>query len=287
LDFNKKWMAYIQLCRLNRPIGIWLLFFPCLWSFIIATQGLSLIKWASLFLLGAVVMRGAGCIYNDLIDQQYDRQVDRTKNRPLAAHYLSNKEATRFLISHLLIAFGIACVLPSSTYLVIFFSLILVFLYPWMKRITYWPQLFLAIGYNLGIFMAWKVFNKPLTIPIVLLYMAGIFWTIGYDTVYSYQDWQDDQRINVKSTGLRFLHCPKIFLTIMYAMVIILLGAHGYLQQWPAISYGILTGIAGHYIWQIFSLNPYDGQQCQRIFLSNKTVGYLITLSLLLANFPF
>lgn len=275
---------YITLCRLNRPIGIWLLFFPCVWTFAFIGISLPILKWMITFFLGAVVMRGAGCTYNDIIDQPYDCHVQRTKGRPLAANRVSKKQASIFLILQLLIGLIIALSLPISTYFISFISIILILIYPWMKRFTYWPQLFLGVTYNMGVFMVWKVFNRPITLPLILLYGTGVFWTIGYDTIYAFQDWKDDQKINIKSTAVRFHHRPKIFLTCMYALSFLCLFFHSLHQHWPLISYIPLIGVMAHYGWQISKIDLENKAVCHALFLQNTTVGLFITFSLLLAN---
>ncbi len=217
---------FIELTRLNKPIGFMLLFWPCSWGLAYAyhfDQNLNLfIYYLLLFFLGSVLMRSAGCIFNDIIDKDYDGKVKRTKIRPIPSGKISVKHS----FVYVLILCGLAfCILIQFNFLTILLgmsSMVLAFSYPFMKRITYWPQLFLGITFNWGIVMAWTSINNGLTYEIIILYLSAIFWTLGYDTIYGAQDMSDDEIIGLKSTSIKFKKNINLFLTISYIAVIIL-----------------------------------------------------------------
>ncbi len=217
---------FIELTRLNKPIGFMLLFWPCSWGLAYAyhfDQNLNLfIYYLLLFFLGSVLMRSAGCIFNDIIDKDYDGKVKRTKIRPIPSGKISVKHS----FIYVLILCGLAfCILIQFNFLTILLgmsSMVLAFSYPFMKRITYWPQLFLGITFNWGIVMAWTSINNGLTYEIIILYLSAIFWTLGYDTIYGAQDMSDDEIIGLKSTSIKFKKNINLFLTISYIAVIIL-----------------------------------------------------------------
>jgi 4-hydroxybenzoate polyprenyltransferase len=211
---------FIELTRLNKPIGIMLLFWPCSWSLAYSysiNNDLNLfLYYLLLFFLGSVLMRSAGCIVNDIVDKDFDKKVKRTKKRPLAAKLISTKIASIYAIALCIIAFFI---LIQFNKLTIFFgmaSMIPAFLYPFMKRITWWPQLFLGLTFNWGIIMAGSAVNNAISIEIVFLYISAIFWTIGYDTIYGVQDIKDDEIIGLKSTSIKFKKNIKKFVGVNY-----------------------------------------------------------------------
>ena len=211
---------FIELTRLNKPIGIMLLFWPCSWSlaysFSINNELNLFLYYLLLFFLGSVLMRSAGCIVNDIVDKDFDKKVKRTKKRPLAAKLIITKIASIYAIALCIIAFFI---LIQFNKLTIFFgmaSMIPAFLYPFMKRITWWPQLFLGLTFNWGIIMAGSAVNNAISIEIVFLYISAIFWTIGYDTIYGVQDIKDDEIIGLKSTSIKFKKNIKKFVGVNY-----------------------------------------------------------------------
>ena len=214
---------FIQLTRLNKPIGFMLLFWPCIWGLTIAYNFNSSFNnfffYGILFLLGSILMRSAGCIVNDIADKNFDKKVERTKNRPIASGRLS----VRIAFLYVLILCGLAfLVLINFNYFTILMALIsmpLAFTYPLMKRFTYWPQLFLGITFNYGLILAWiSIYNEISLIPI-LFYFGAIFWTLGYDTIYGYQDIKDDEIIGVKSTSIKFKNNPKKFILSCYLVL--------------------------------------------------------------------
>ena len=211
---------FINLTRLNKPIGIMLLFWPCSWSLAYAysiEQNLNqFLYYLFLFFLGAALMRSAGCIVNDIVDKDLDKKVQRTKNRPLALNLVSVKLALFYVSILCALAFLILIQFNTLTIVLGFASMILAFSYPFMKRITYWPQFFLGLTFNWGIVMAWVAVTGSVTSEIILLYLAAIFWTLGYDTIYGVQDIVDDEIIGIKSTSIKFKKNIKLFVSVCY-----------------------------------------------------------------------
>ena len=218
---------FIDLTRLNKPIGFMLLFWPCAWGLAYAysvSQNLSkFLSYLILFFLGSVLMRSAGCIFNDIVDRDYDRKVKRTKFRPIAAKKITVKLALTYVLCLCLIAFIILVQFNLLTIILGMSSMLLAFSYPFMKRITYWPQLFLGITFNWGIIMAWAAMTENISFGIIILYISAIFWTLGYDTIYGAQDMSDDEIIGLKSTSIKFKKNIKLFLTTSFSITLILL----------------------------------------------------------------
>ena len=208
---------FIELTRLKKPIGFMLLFWPCLWGLTIAfdfSKDIQIfIKYLLLFFLGAVLMRSAGCIINDIFDKDFDNKVERTKSRPIASGAISVKLALLYSIILCLIAFFVLIQFNLFTILLALGSMPLAFTYPLMKRFTYWPQLFLGITFNYGLILGWTSINSQIDALPVIFYIGAIFWTLGYDTIYGYQDIKDDEIIGVKSTSIKFKKNPKIFIS--------------------------------------------------------------------------
>ncbi len=217
----------IELTRLNKPIGFMLLFWPCSWGLAFAyyyNQNINqFIYYLFLFFLGSVLMRSAGCIFNDIVDKDYDKKVKRTKKRPIAAGKISSFQSFLYVIIFCIFAFIILIQFNLFTIFLGLSSMLLAFSYPFMKRITYWPQLFLGITFNWGIIMAWAAMHNSISSEILILYTAAIFWTLGYDTIYGAQDMSDDEIIGLKSTAIKFKKNIKLFLTISYLISIVLL----------------------------------------------------------------
>jgi len=273
---------YLYLARLDRPIGFWLLFLPCLWSFGLSETW----SWMTVFffLWGSIFMRSAGCVINDLADQSFDQKVERTKTRPLAAGALTKHQALSFLVLLLGGAFLILLQLKKITILMGFFFLPLVILYPFMKRWTYWPQLFLGLVFNGGILMAWVDGKGALSLEPLLLYGAGIFWTLGYDTVYGYQDKEEDEGLGLKSTALLFKDQLKPFLLGCFSVMIFLLISIGVYNEYTKIYYGILISLYSWFIYQVWFLNSNDKQNLLALFRSQKWVGFWVLGAILLGR---
>ncbi len=280
---------YLKLARVDRPIGTWLLLFPCWWGI-----GLALSQWQLwpdlrllvLFAVGALVMRGAGCTYNDIVDRDIDAKVARTAERPIPSGQVSVKRAAGFLILQLLIGLAVLLQLNHFTIGLGVASLTLVFTYPFMKRITYWPQAWLGLTFNWGALMGWAAVTGGLTWPPLLLYGAGIAWTLGYDTIYAHQDKEDDALIGVKSTALKFGRATKPWLAGFYGLTLLLMLAAGLTAGlgWPFVV-GV-AGVALHFAWQVTALDIDDPASCLALFRSNRFVGWILLLGIVLAGAP-
>ena len=232
---SEKVKIFIELTRLNKPIGFMLLFWPCVWGLTISYDfSLSLntyFIYAFLFFSGSVLMRSAGCIVNDISDRKIDKLVERTKNRPIASEKISVFSATIYAAILCLIAFLVLINFNQFTIYMALLSMPLAFTYPLMKRFTYWPQLFLGITFNYGIILGWTAINGQIDVIPLILYFGAIFWTLGYDTIYGYQDIKDDEIIGLKSTSIKFKGTAKIFLIICYSILIFSLVVGGYLMD--------------------------------------------------------
>lgn len=273
---------YAALTRITRPAGIWLLLWPCWWGVGLATPGAPDATQLLLFALGAACMRSAGCIVNDMADRRIDAQVTRTRARPLASGALGMADATLLLC--LLLALALLIVLHIHPGLLPYAagSLLLVAAYPFMKRITFWPQAFLGLTFNLGALLGWIAVTGEPGWPAVALYLAGICWTIGYDTIYAHQDIEDDLRIGVKSTAIRFGAYNRFWIALFYALTL----SGWLLTAWLAGASALtLAGIGlggAHLCWQAIRFRPRDGQRALRLFTSNQWVGLWIALLFLL-----
>ena len=218
---------FIELTRLNKPIGFMLLFWPCSWglaySYSLSKNFEQFIYYIILFFFGSVLMRSAGCIFNDIVDKDFDKRVKRTKQRPIASNRISVKRSLLYVCILCSLAFIILLQLNFLTIILGLSSMLLAFSYPFMKRFTYWPQLFLGITFNWGIIMAWAAMNNEISINIVLLYLAAIFWTLGYDTIYGAQDMSDDEIIGLKSTSIKFKKNIRLFVSTSYLISVALI----------------------------------------------------------------
>jgi len=221
----EKFHIFIQLTRLNKPIGFLLLFWPCMWGLTLGyyfnNETSLYLKYIILFFLGSVLMRSAGCIFNDIVDRDFDKKVERTKIRPIASGKISVLESFIYIVLLCLIALLILLQFNKLTIILGMSSMILAFTYPFMKRITYWPQLFLGLTFNWGIIMGWTVLTNNISLEPFLLYASAIFWTLGYDTIYGLQDIRDDEIIGVKSTSIKFKSNPKVFVGSCYCLCVL------------------------------------------------------------------
>ena len=280
---------FIELTRLNKPIGFMLLFWPCSWGLAYAysiNQNLSLfLHYLLLFFLGSVLMRSAGCIVNDIVDKDFDKKVFRTKKRPIASERISISKSLIYVIMLCLIAFLILIQFNLLTILLGMSSMILAFSYPFMKRFTYWPQLFLGFTFNWGIIMAWTSMNNVISFEIVLMYIAAIFWTLGYDTIYGAQDMSDDEIIGLKSTSIKFKNNIRLFVSIVYSISIILLL---FLFK-NFFGNNIFTLFLIFFIlslfYQLIKLKNYKPKNCLRLFKLNNYSGLLLFLAIYTINF--
>jgi 4-hydroxybenzoate polyprenyltransferase len=272
--------AFAVLARWDRPIGTWLLLWPCWWAVALA-PGWPDLELLLLFALGAVAMRGAGCVINDLADRDLDARVERTRHRPLASGQLTTGQAVAFLVLQLLVGLLILFSFNRFTILLGFASMPLVIAYPFMKRITWWPQVFLGLTFNWGALVGWSAVTGDLAAPALTLYAAGFLWTLGYDTIYAHQDKVDDALIGVKSSA-RFLGAatPR-WLWRFYAAALALIGVAGWLAATGPGFYLVLALAGTHLAWQVHTLDLDDPRSCLLRFRSNREFGALVFLALL------
>lgn len=267
---------YLRLARLDRPIGTWLLLFPCWWSAALAAD-----RWPDpwlmlLFAVGAVVMRGAGCTVNDILDRKFDAMVERTRTRPIPSGQVSVRQALVFLAFQLLVGLAVLLHFNLTAVALGVLSLVLVFTYPLMKRITWWPQAFLGLTFNWGALMGWAVVRDGLDWPALALYAAGIVWTLGYDTIYAHQDKEDDARIGVKSTALRLGDQSKIWIYGFYTLTWGGLMVAGLLAGLGPAFQAVLTLAGLHLAWQVATWIPDDQSDCLAKFRSNRWFGWIV-----------
>ncbi len=280
---------FIELTRLKKPIGFMLLFWPCAWGLTLAYDFSSDIKnyifYLILFFLGSVFMRSAGCIVNDIFDRKFDSKVFRTKNRPIASGDISIKLAIFYAIALCFFAFLILLNFNFYTIILALGSMPLAFTYPLMKRFTYWPQLFLGITFNYGLILGWTSIENKIELVPIIYYLGAIFWTLGYDTIYGYQDIKDDEIIGLKSTSIKFKGKAKKFLFTCYAFLLLFLSIGGVLMEFHYL-YFLLLIIPSIYLFyfqmKIFNVN--NSASCLKAFKSNNLFGLIILLNLLITK---
>jgi 4-hydroxybenzoate polyprenyltransferase len=277
-------VPYIRLARLDRPIGTWLLLFPGWWAIALAAARWPDWRLMALFAVGAVVMRGAGCTLNDIIDRDFDARVERTRSRPLPSGALSLRQALAFLVLQLAIGAAILLSLDRLAILLGVLVLLLVATYPLMKRITYWPQFFLGLNFNWGALLGWAAATGSLGPPAFLLYIGGIAWTLGYDTIYAHQDKEDDVLIGVKSSALALGPRTRPWLFVFHATAIALWGAAGAAAglAWP---FWLALGLVLLQLcWQATMVDIDDPADCLVKFRSNRWTGWLLLLGIVAAH---
>ena len=280
---------FIELTRLKRPIGFMLLFWPCLWGLTLVydfnSNLFNYFFYSALFLSGSILMRSAGCIVNDIADKNFDQKVERTKNRPITSGKVSVKLASTYAFILCGIAFLILINFNKLTILMALISMPLAFTYPLMKRITYWPQLFLGITFNYGLVLAWISISGEISIIPIIFYLGAIFWTLGYDTIYGFQDIKDDEIIGVKSTSIKFKNDPKKFLFISYCMFIISLFVIGILMNFKMYYFlFMIVPILHLLVFQISRLNTNLSLDCLIKFKSNNILGLIIFTNILVGK---
>ena len=280
------WRPFARLARWDRPIGIWLLLFPCWWSLAMAWDGAvasgpDLALQFALFGLGAIAMRGAGCTWNDILDRDVDAQVERTRLRPLPAGEISLRQAMAFLLGQSVIGLAILLSFPPFAIAVGAASLLVVAIYPLMKRLTDWPQFVLGLAFNWGALLGWAVLRGEIAAAAIALYVGGIAWTLVYDPIYAMQDQRDDAIVGVRSTARRFARHPRLWLsafasgaTVLFGLAIFLAGL-----AWPA--WLGLAAAALHLAWQIATVDPGDPRGCLARFKANRDLGFLLLAGLL------
>jgi len=285
----KQLNLFIELTRLKKPIGFMLLFWPCAWGLTLAydlSNGFNdYFFYLFLFFLGSVLMRSAGCIMNDILDKEFDKKVERTKNRPIASNKVSVKLAIFYTIVLCSLAFLVLINFNNLTIILALGSMPLAFTYPLMKRFTYWPQLFLGITFNYGLVLGWTATLGEINVVAIIFYLGAIFWTLGYDTIYGFQDIKDDEIIGVKSTSIKFKRNPKLFLLLCYLSFISSLIAVGFIMNFNYLFYIFLLISMMHLLlFQVYKLNFKDPKNCFKIFKSNNFLGFFIFINLLIGK---
>ena len=280
---------FLELTRMKKPIGYMLLFWPCSWGLTLVydfSENLNTyLFYLILFFLGSVLMRSAGCIVNDILDKKFDRKVERTKNRPIASGKISNFRGIFYAAVLCFLAFLVLINFNHFTIFLALASMPLAFTYPLMKRFTYWPQLFLGITFNYGLILGWTSINPEINILPVIFYFGAIFWTLGYDTIYGFQDIRDDEIIGVKSTSIKFKNNPKRFLLICYLIFIISLFFLGFLMNFKIFYFMFLiVPILQLLLVQIKNLNIEDTKDCLNKFKSNNLLGLIIFMNILIGK---
>ena len=270
---------YLRLARLDRPIGWWLLLLPCWWSAALAADAAR--AWPEplllvLFLIGAIAMRGAGCTWNDLVDRDLDARVERTRSRPIPSGQVSVAGAWAFLVLQALVGLAVLLTFNRFAIMVGIASLATVVIYPFMKRVTYWPQIFLGLAFSWGALMGWAAVFGRLDWPAIVLYLGAIAWVIGYDTVYAHQDREDDALIGIKSTALLFGDRTKPMLAIFYGLAVALIGLAGALAGAGGLFWLGLAAFAAHLGWQIVRLDIRDPDVCLAVFKSDRDAGLVL-----------
>ena len=279
---------FIELTRLNKPIGFMLLFWPCSWglayAYINNNTFNQFLYFLLLFFLGSVLMRSAGCIFNDIVDKDFDKKVKRTKTRPIASGKISIEQSFIYVAFLCAVALLVLIQFNFLTIVLGLSSMFLAFTYPFMKRITYWPQLFLGITFNWGIVMAWAAVNNDISIEIAVLYLSAIFWTLGYDTIYGAQDISDDEIIGLKSTSIKFKKNINLFVAIMYLISTLLIC---YLFK-NEIGYNfftlLLTLFISSLIFQVLKFDKEKKKSCLKMFKTNNLSGLIFFLCILSLN---
>ncbi len=276
---------YLRLARLDRPIGSWLLLLPCWWS--LALAGIAAKHLPSgwhvvLFFIGAFAMRGAGCTWNDLVDRDLDKQVERTRSRPIPSGQVSVAQAAAFMAAQALVGLIVLLQFNGFTIACGFASLLVVAVYPFMKRVTYWPQIVLGLAFSWGALMGWPATFGRLDWPAFVLYAGSISWVIGYDTIYAHQDREDDLLIGIKSTALLFGDRTRPMLALFYAGAVVLIGLAGALAGGGWVFWPGLAAFAAHLTWQTARLRIDDSAHCLMLFKGNRDAGLILFAAMLL-----
>ena len=285
----EKFKIFIQLTRLNQPTGFLLLFWPCVWGLTLAfyfnNETDLYLKYLILFFLGSVLMRSAGCIFNDIVDRDLDKKVQRTRARPIPSGKISVSKAFAYLVFLCLVALLILLQFNWFTIILGLSSMTLVFTYPFMKRITYWPQLFLGLTFNWGIIMGWTSLTNDMSIEPIILYLSAIFWTLGYDTIYGLQDIHDDEIVGVKSTSIKFKNNVKVFVGICYSLFVLCILILGLLMEIDKYLLALSTFFILSLIYQIKIFKTDSPTSCLFSFKINNLTGLLVFLFIFSFNF--
>ena len=276
---------FIELTRLKKPIGFMLLFWPCAWGLTLGydfSKNINLyIFYLILFFLGSILMRSAGCIVNDIIDKEFDKKVERTKNRTIASGKVSIKVSLFYTSILCILAFLVLINFNWFTIFLAIGSMPLAFTYPLMKRYTYWPQLFLGITFNYGLILGWTSINENLGIIPIILYMGAIFWTLGYDTIYGFQDIKDDEIVGIKSTSIKFKNNSNIFIFLCYSILFISLIILGILMNFSKLYFlSLIIPFIHLFFFQIKNLEIKNSMNCLKLFKSNNALGLIILINI-------
>jgi 4-hydroxybenzoate polyprenyltransferase len=275
---------YLRLARLDRPIGAWLLLMPCWWSAALAAVAAGQPypnPWhVALFFIGAFAMRGAGCTWNDIVDRNLDARVERTRSRPIPSGQVTVLQAGMFLVLQALV--GLAVLLQFNLYTVYagIASLVVVVIYPMMKRVTYWPQIVLGLAFSWGALMGWPAVFGRLDTPALVLYAGSISWVIAYDTIYAHQDAEDDALVGIKSTALLFGAHTRPMLALFYGAAVVLIGISGWMAGAGTIFLLGLAAFAAHLAWQVHRFQVGDAALCLKLFKSNRDAGLILFAAL-------
>jgi len=280
---------FIELTRLKKPIGYMLLFWPCAWGLTLAFDFSDNLNnyffYLILFFLGAVLMRSAGCIVNDILDKKFDKKVSRTKDRPIASGKISVKLSIVYVLVLCFSALLVLLNFNTITIMLALGSMPLAFTYPLMKRFTYWPQLFLGITFNYGLLLGWTSIYGDLNILPILFYIGAIFWTLGYDTIYGFQDIKDDEIIGLKSTSIKFKKKPHNFLLSCYLILFSMIITVGILENFNVFYYAFSLIIGYHlFLYQLKSVDLNNPMNCLKFFKSNNLLGFLVFIQLLISK---
>jgi 4-hydroxybenzoate polyprenyltransferase len=277
---------YARLARWDRPIGFWLLFWPCAWGVALAAIAypeLGFDWWGAILMLaGAILMRGAGCTFNDIVDRDIDMKVARTRSRPIPSGAVTARDALAFLVAQALLASVVLFQFNRFTVWAGVASLVLVAIYPFMKRVTWWPQIFLGLAFSWGALMGWAGARGALELPALLLYAGSIAWVIHYDTIYAHQDREDDALVGLKSTALLFAENTRPALAAFSTAAVVLIGLAGYFAGAGALFALGLAAFAAHLAWQIARIDIGDPESCLKMFRANRDAGLILFAALLL-----
>ncbi len=282
------WRPYLRLMRADRPIGWWLLLLPC-WQSLALAIGATEFRWIDLwlpiaFLIGAVAMRGAGCTLNDIVDRDFDASVQRTRSRPIPSGAVTVKQAAVFMAALCAISLLVLLTMNSVTIVLCFASLAIVAVYPFAKRFTNWPQVILGLAFNWGALVGWTAHTGYIGVPALMLYCAGIAWTVAYDTIYAHQDKEDDLLIGVKSTAIFFGEATHSWLSMFFGAALIFTALAG---AFAGLGFGFWLGFfayAGHFVWQLLRLDIEDPDKCLRLFRSNRDAGLILLGAIMLGG---
>jgi len=286
-DWADRWaprslLPYIRLARLDRPIGTWLLLFPGWWGIALAATAWPDWQLLALFGIGAVVMRGAGCTLNDIADRDFDARVARTRDRPIPSGQVSLRQAILFLALQLAAGAAVLFSLNNTAIWLGIAVIALIVTYPFMKRVTWWPQFFLGLNFNWGALLGWAAVTGRIDLPALLLYAGGIFWTLGYDTIYAHQDKEDDARIGVRSSALALGERTRPFLFAVFTITVALWGLAGGGLAWPF--WVGLAGVAVLLLWQAATVRLDDPFDCLAKFRANRFVGWAMLIGIIAAK---